>query len=408
MEIAIVVQRYGKKIIGGAESHARQIAEHLAARLGWKVHVFTTTAQDYLTWKNHYPAGLETINGVLVHRYPSTTTRRPWLFNGLNRPLTKLIRACSKVPLTRPLARVLERFWYQLQGPVCPALVRDLLDQERYFDQIFFFTYLYYPTVFGLPLVKSKATLIPTAHNEAPFYFLHTKELLRAAKTILANTEAEALLIRSTYPQAAARIAVVGLGFDDELLDPENLSTIFAAPVDGRYLLYLGRISAGKNVQVLLRYFQTYLAASGDRQTKLVLAGEVEHGFVVPDHPQIHSAGFIAEDRKAKLIAKAACLVNPSPLESLSMVVIEALALKVPVLLNRESEVLADYEKTQKSVYGYDTEQGFVDALGRILQAPWDGPEQMQILAQGRQWAVNKFSWDRVLSAYKAAIDQAP
>src|SRR6185437_3600542 len=67
--VAFVVQRYGEDILGGAESHARQIAQRLAQDRCWDVHVYTTTARSYLTWARHYPAGLERDGPVSVHRY---------------------------------------------------------------------------------------------------------------------------------------------------------------------------------------------------------------------------------------------------------------------------------------------------------------------------------------------------
>jgi hypothetical protein len=153
MEVAIVVQRYGKQIVGGAESHARQVAEKLASQLGWKVHVYTTTAKDYRTWQNHYPEGLETVNGVLIHRFNSLRARNEFLFNLFNRFLTKLILLLGKFWFFNPLTKVIENLWYQMQGPVCPGLITALKEQQTYLSQIFFFTYLYYPTVKGLPLM---------------------------------------------------------------------------------------------------------------------------------------------------------------------------------------------------------------------------------------------------------------
>ena len=60
MKLAIVVQRYGADINGGAELHARYVAEHLAPHA--QVTVLTTCARDYLTWHDEYPAGVEVIN----------------------------------------------------------------------------------------------------------------------------------------------------------------------------------------------------------------------------------------------------------------------------------------------------------------------------------------------------------
>ena len=68
MKIAIAAQRYGADINGGAELHARYVAEHLARHA--EVEVLTTCAQDYVTWANVLPPGVETINGVTVRRFP--------------------------------------------------------------------------------------------------------------------------------------------------------------------------------------------------------------------------------------------------------------------------------------------------------------------------------------------------
>ena len=68
MKVAVVVQRYGQAINGGAELHARYIAEHLARHA--QVEVWTTCATDYVTWRNELKSGEERVNNVLVRRFP--------------------------------------------------------------------------------------------------------------------------------------------------------------------------------------------------------------------------------------------------------------------------------------------------------------------------------------------------
>ena len=57
MKVAVVVQRYGININGGAELHARYVAEHLAKHID--VEVLTTCATDYVTWRNELPSGVD-------------------------------------------------------------------------------------------------------------------------------------------------------------------------------------------------------------------------------------------------------------------------------------------------------------------------------------------------------------
>ena len=52
MKLAVVVQRYGADLNGGAELHARYIAERLAKHV--EVEVLTTCAADYISWRNQF------------------------------------------------------------------------------------------------------------------------------------------------------------------------------------------------------------------------------------------------------------------------------------------------------------------------------------------------------------------
>ena len=74
LRLALVVQRYGPEIDGGAEYECRRVAEALAPH--HDVEVLTTCARDYLTWRNVYPPGVETVNGVRVRRFPVDRPRR--------------------------------------------------------------------------------------------------------------------------------------------------------------------------------------------------------------------------------------------------------------------------------------------------------------------------------------------
>src|SRR5215468_300911 len=75
MRLAVVVQRYGRDVLGGAETHAALMARLLARHHA--VEVLTTTAREYQAWSNHYPAGVSEIDGVTVRRFHVTRGREP-------------------------------------------------------------------------------------------------------------------------------------------------------------------------------------------------------------------------------------------------------------------------------------------------------------------------------------------
>ena len=66
-KIALVNQRYGLEVNGGSEYYTRLIAERLAEN--YEVEILTTCALNYTTWENHYPEGVEKVNGIPVRRF---------------------------------------------------------------------------------------------------------------------------------------------------------------------------------------------------------------------------------------------------------------------------------------------------------------------------------------------------
>lgn len=103
------------------------------------------------------------------------------------------------------------------------------------------------------------------------------------------------------------------------------------------YLLYLGRIDESKNCGVLLEFFSRFLEESG-AQLDLVLAGKVNMPLEEQEH--VRSLGFVSEEEKYALLAQARGLVLASEFESLSMVVLESMAMGRPVLVNGKCAVL--------------------------------------------------------------------
>jgi hypothetical protein len=138
-KIAFVIHRYGEEVIGGAESQCRNYAEMVAK---WcDVTVLTSCASSYHTWANDLAAGESLINGVRVIRFPSSCQRHPqhhrWWDIWQKRGRT-IQDECQ---------------WIYEQGPVLPELLAYLAHSHDVYDVFIFFTYLYYPTVMGLPLV---------------------------------------------------------------------------------------------------------------------------------------------------------------------------------------------------------------------------------------------------------------
>src|SRR4249920_2730161 len=148
MKIAVVVQRYGESINGGAELHARYIAEHLARHAD--VEVLTTCATDYVTWRNELPAGVDTVNGVTVRRFRVKHQRDPRTFGRL-----------SDRVFTERHSLADELDWIDAEGPTSTALIDHLNKSGNAYDYCFFFSYRYYHAYHGARAVSSRAILVP-------------------------------------------------------------------------------------------------------------------------------------------------------------------------------------------------------------------------------------------------------
>jgi glycosyltransferase involved in cell wall biosynthesis len=416
VRVAIVVQRYGPDVAGGAEAHARQWAERFRGTLGWDVEVYTSTAQDYVTWKKVYRQGVESINGVVVCRFDAQLQRWPTVFGLVSRVVFVLermarsrrcrLRRWRSQRWLRSTLLAIERAWYVLQGPYCPGLLATLEQNADRYDRIFFFTYLYYPTVMGLSRLAVRSVLVPTAHDEPPLYFQHTRRLLQDARLILANTPAEADLIDGALPGSRSKTVVAGLGISLAELSAVEPSARHSSAPDDPYVLYLGRVCRGKGVDRLIALFLDYCRRASDGRTRLVLAGRSETRMPIPRHKQVVWLGFIAEEQKVPLIRGARCVINPSPAESLSMIVLEALALGVPLLVNGHCAVLSYFAEETETTFVYRDGDEFVRELKAVLATPWrKQPDAAARLARSQRWVTEHYSWERVLSTITGALE---
>lgn len=379
--VAIVVQRYGETLTGGAESHARQVAEQLAPHA--KVEVLTTCAADHLTWANELPPGQSRDGDVVVRRFPVRRPRRMREFNRLSDQVFKGLQDF-----------VTETHWLAEQGPVAPALFDFIAARSSEFDAFIFFTYLYAPTAWGVPLVADKALVVPTAHDEPPLAFGAMADVFESPRALLCNTPEESALIARRFPRAARR-SVVGVGIEPRSGKPQRFKDHFG--ITGPYLLYLGRMEAGKGVVDLVRRHQALVSAFHDAPA-LVLAGA---GDTKPSGTRVICTGRIDEQSKWDALAGALAVVVPSKYESLSLLTLEAFAVGTPVIGNAASDVVVgQLTRSGGGVpFVLDDDASFFEAVRRV------GVERAAMGKAGKKYAA-KARWDVVVGAYLEELER--
>jgi hypothetical protein len=118
MKIAFVIHRYAESIVGGSEFHCRRIAEQMASR--HEVEVLTTTAVDYVTWKDGFPTGVEILNGVKVRRFKIKAKRN----------LVRFKEISDLCFYEKGHTADDEREWVRANGPETPDLVQYIKDHK--------------------------------------------------------------------------------------------------------------------------------------------------------------------------------------------------------------------------------------------------------------------------------------
>jgi glycosyltransferase involved in cell wall biosynthesis len=406
-KIAFIVQRYGLEVNGGAEYHCRVVAEKLKDL--YDIEILTSCAKGYVTWENEYPEGITNINGIAVHRFPVDRLRGQREFRSLGRkiitkrkPYQKLLRFFGLLDLyekaiPEDVIKRDEMKWIDLQGPFLTKLINYLKRNNTQYDALIFFTYLYYPTIYGVKVAPEKSILIPTAHDEPAIYMRIFKELFNIPAAILYNTISEKKFVNRLTGNTGVYSDVVGVGIEKPKGNYElNVETL--SKTGDNYLLYIGRVDIAKGCKMLIEYFLQYKTAM-NKQVKLVLAGEV---FIkIPGNEDIVSLGFVDEDVKIALLANAKALVIPSLYESLSLVTLESMAYGIPVIANEKCEVLKDHIENSHSGFLFNSYESFKPALDAVLNPDFD---ITAIIANGKKYVAENYTWDVTIQKYKDAI----
>ena len=408
-KIAFIIQRYGPEINGGAEQHCRQLAEKLAEF--YEATILTTCAFS-TNWENHYPEGLSRHNNVTIQRF-KVTRKRSW---SEMRKLELIIKPGRLLPINKKIKRFIKRLffygrakkkatltdynnWIAAQGPMTPDLIRFLTENEKNYDCLIFFTYLYYPTVFGIGINPAKTIFIPTAHDEWPIRLPIYKKMFHIPACIMYNTEAEKKLVSKIFNNEEVYSEIAGVGVDK----PGNLSFPDIKKemnIHSDYILYIGRINSNKISKDDFKWFIKYREESG-KEIKLVLIGISD--IKIPLSRHILHVGYVDDNTKFNLLQNCLFLFQPSKLESLSIVVLESFMMEKPVLVHRDCEVMKDHIDNSNGGYYYNDYNSFKNAVDHLVN---DKLLNIKKGRAGKLYVEKNYSWKNIVTKYRHVIDE--
>ena len=406
-KIGIIVQRYGKQINGGAESHARMIAERLSEQ--FDITVFTSCAINYHSWESELPPGESYEENIRILRFKS------------DKKLTKkedeyISRKIRERHLPQKLYRWLGKpsWWYKLfpeaevkdedhfkwlvtQGPFTPDLIEYIKQYQQNYIAFVFFTAVYYPAAMGILTVPQKSILVPLMHDEPAAYFEVFKIVMSKVKWILFNTLAEQRFCENLFPIQHAKKKVVAVGIDlpDAYIDT-NVLTAFH--ILQPYIIYIGRVDTYKGCNTLIQYFSEFKLRTNST-LQLVLVGNNMMNIVSTN--SIIVTGFVTDKEKEQLLKQAEALIIPSHFESLSLALLESFACKVPVIANGKTEVLKDHINESGGGWCYDNEKDFFSILTSVTTNTFQNKQKGE---KGLEYIKSNYSWKGVIESYMEAI----
>lgn len=183
----------------------------------------------------------------------------------------------------------------------------------------------------------------------------------------------------------------------------------------GDYVLFIGRFVPEKGAHLLVDAFRTL-----DTPLKLLMVGDASHseGYAeqlrrrAGDDARILFTGPLYDEDKDEAYSNAACMVLPSTLEGMPIVLLEALSYGCPVLCSDIPEnvaVLTPGDEAARARYAFLFQSGSVEDLRRQLAQVLAQPEEgaARARAAARQ-LVPRYSWDHIVEetekVYAAAL----
>ena len=387
-DITFVTPRYGADVVGGAELGARALATRLSAD-GLDIAVLTSRARSFDTWADDYPEGTTIEEGVSVSRFSVDHPRSP-----------NFAASCDRL-LAHPEQASMQDAWQWIdeQGPTSIELLEAIAEVDS--GVLSLTPYMYHPAVRGVTVARVPTVLHAAAHPEPPLGLPVFDELFNSVSAIAHYSRLEQRLVLDRFPSTVLTPQVVmGLPVEtpDFKIDPVAARRAFGLE-DEPFVVFLGRVLRSKGTHELVDFFEATRQRRGNG--KLVIVGPVVDR--IPKSKGIVCVGSVSEEHKFGLLAAADALINPSPLESFSLVVLEAWLAGTPVLVNGWCGPTRDHCEQSGGGLWYGNFVEFEVSLNRLLD---DADLRSKLAQAGQSYVKSSFSWPAVRRRYQALLSQ--
>lgn len=385
-KIGFVIPWYSEKIPGGAEMELRGLTTHLH-QSGVEIEILTTCVKEFASdWNvNHFKSGVEIIHGFPVRRF-KVRKRNTSAFDEVNYKLM------NGFPVTKD-----EELTYISESVSSPDMYRYMKEHSDEYSLFVFIPYMFGTTYYGMQVCPEKTVLIPCFHDEPYVYMDVFKPVFENIAGIIYHAKPEYDLANRVFDLKSVSQAILGEGVYTELEAlPDKFREKFG--VEGDFIIYAGRKDKGKNVHILVRYFEEYLKRRGsDLKLVLIGGGEIELPSELVKNGKIVDLGFVDVQDKYNAEAAATLLCQPSQFESFSLVIMESWLCSRPVMVSGQCEVTRHFVSASNGGLYFDNYFEFEGCLDYILSHR----EVADAMGKnGREFVMSKFAWNVIVDTY--------
>jgi 1,2-diacylglycerol 3-alpha-glucosyltransferase len=206
----------------------------------------------------------------------------------------------------------------------------------------------------------------------------------------------------------------ISLGYDvvgNESFHPEKIS-LLCRPLEKPYFLAINRFIPKKNISFLLSAYADYCRLKGNEAWDLVLCGdgplraEIEQQVIkLGLESVVHLPGFLQQDQILPYFAYARCFIHASIQEQWGLVVNEAMAAGLPVLVSNRCGCVEDLLIEGVNGFSFDPENE--QDLTHLLAKVSSGEVDLDTMGLAALQHIQRFSPDYFAKGLIQAVEYA-
>jgi 1,2-diacylglycerol 3-alpha-glucosyltransferase len=260
---------------------------------------------------------------------------------------------------------------------------------------------------------KPAILLSETTENDAPRSWwregLKRWIVKKYASALVGGQSHKRYLMKLGMPSEA-----IFLGYDvvgNAAFAPDQIKSLLN-PVENPFFLAINRFIPKKNLSLLISSFKAYCLIAGDKAWSLVLCGDGELRSQIEQQitelglkNKVHLPGFLQQDRLLPYFAHAGCFIHTSVQEQWGLVVNEAMAAGLPVLVSNRCGCFEDLVLEGTNGFGFDPENQ--QQLTQLMVKMSSSELDLQAMGQASLVHIQGFSPNYFAEGLMQAVDYA-